>query len=70
MSSPGFSIASSLRPNAVSAAASSSTDTPSGRSTNSRIQETGAFMGGQISDPKAVEKRTSPSKTLRRSSMP
>src|SRR4051794_357405 len=41
--SPGFSIASSLRPRAVSRAASSSVVTPSGSSTYSRIQETGAF---------------------------
>ena len=67
--SPGFSIASSLRPSAVSRAARSSVVTSAGRSTYSRIQETGAFML-QSSVPKAVVKRTSPSKSSRRSSMP
>src|SRR3954447_5126461 len=43
--SPGFSIASSLRPSAVSRAASCSVVTSAGRSTYSRIQETGAFTG-------------------------
>ena len=65
--SPGFSIASSLRPSAVSRAASCSVVTSAGRSTYSRIQETGAFTG---SAPKAVVNRTSPSKSARRSSMP
>ena len=42
--SPGFSIASSLSPSAVSRAARSSVVTSAGRSTYSRIQETGAFI--------------------------
>src|SRR4051812_1434146 len=44
--SPGLSIASSLRPGAVRRAASCSVVTSAGRSTYSRIQETGAFIGG------------------------
>src|SRR4051812_3581354 len=44
--SPGLSIASSLRPGAVRRAASRSVVTSAGRSTYSRIQETGAFIRG------------------------
>src|SRR6478752_10365904 len=46
--SPGFSIASSLRPSAVNRAARSSVETSAGRSTYSRIQETGAFMSSEF----------------------
>ena len=71
IAAPGLWMPSSLSPVRVRRAVSSSVLTWSGTSTYSVIQDRGVFISdppSQISDPKADENRTSPSKSGRRSS--